>query len=209
MQTFRTQNLLELLQIIYQDIADQKDLLTQLDAVTGDGDLGVNMELGFRAILEGLKKEEDLTLNIAFSKCALLFNDAAPSTLGTVISSGFMAFAASMENPDNITRAQFADMMEAAMSAMSDLGGAHLGDKTILDSMRPFTEALKEHLSEPYNEAWKIVAEKTREAAEHTANMVPKIGRARMYGEKSLGICDGGAVVFSIIAQSMEKYFTV
>lgn len=209
MRRFQTQHLLELLKIIYLDISEQKERLTQLDAAAGDGDLGVNMELGFRTIWEGVKDKKELTLSSVFAECGFLFNRAAPSTLGTVISSVFFAFAGVCEGTDSINRKKFADMMDAAMTAVQELGGARPGDKTILDSMQPFTETLREHLSGPDLSVWKIIAQKTEEAAERTADMVPKIGRARMYGEKSRGIQDGGAVVFAVIVRSMEKYFTV
>lgn len=209
MRRFQTQHLIELLRIIYLDIAEQKERLTQLDAAAGDGDLGVNMELGFRTIWEGVKDKKELTLDGVFAECGFLFNRAAPSTLGTIISSAFFAFAGASEGMDSINRKKFADMMDAAMIAIHELGGAQPGDKTILDSMKPFTETLREHLSEPDLSVWKIIAQKTEEAAERTADMVPKIGRARMYGEKSKGIQDGGAVVFAVIVRSMEKYFTV
>lgn len=207
MRRFQTQHLIELLRIIYLDISEQEERLTQLDAAAGDGDLGVNMVLGFRTIWEKVKNEKDMPLNSVFAECGFLLNRTAPSTLGTILSAAFFAFAEATEGVESISRKKFAAMMDAAMEAIRELGGAQPGDKTILDSMQPFTETLKEHIADPDLSVWKMVAEKTEEAAERTADMIPKIGRARMYGEKSRGIQDGGAVVFAVIARSMEKYF--
>lgn len=207
MHKFYTKNLIELLEIISQDIVEQKELLTELDAIVGDGDLGVNMESGFRALCKEIRENGEMTLAEAFEKCGFIFNQAAPSTLGTIISSAFFAFASVTEEKDFLNRKQFADMMDAAIAAVSELGGAKPGDRTILDSMLPYTAALRENISDV--SVWKIAAGKAEEAAALTAELIPRTGRARMYGEKSRGIRDGGAVLFSIVAKSIEKYFTL
>ncbi len=209
MVTFRAEHFVELMRIIALDITGNKELLTRLDAAAGDGDLGVNMELGFCTIWKKLDEDPPADLSTAFYRCGTLFNQAAPSTLGTILSSVFFSFASSTESLESLDRATFVEMMEKAMAEISELGGARPGDKTILDSMLPFTNTLKGHLKDPGLTVWSEVARKTEEAAQATAEMVSRAGRARMYGEKSKGVCAGRAVVFAIIARALGKYFTV
>ena len=74
---------------------------------------------------------------------------------------------------------------------------------TILDSLCPYAEYLTEHEGPGI---WRDAAEKAEEAAQATAQLVPRIGRARMYGERGKGVCDGGAVLFAVIVGLLADY---
>lgn len=78
---FTVENLKEFLKQASLGIADAKDVLTQLDAQAGDGDLGVNMEQGFKAVAEAVETEQPESLQETFFVSAVAINSAAPSTL--------------------------------------------------------------------------------------------------------------------------------
>ena len=78
---FTVENLKEFLKQASLGIADAKDMLTQLDAQAGDGDLGVNMEQGFKAVAEAVETEQPESLQETFFVSAVAINSAAPSTL--------------------------------------------------------------------------------------------------------------------------------
>ena len=101
----------------------------------------------------------------------------------------------------DIDQARFAEMLHHASDQMTGMGGAKRGDKTILDSLCPYAEYLTEHEGPGI---WRDAAEKAEEAA--TAQLVPRIGRARMYGERGKGVCDGGAVLFAVIVGLLADY---
>ena len=92
------------------------------------------------------------------------------------------------------------EQCKAAYEKMLSLGGAHRGDKTMLDTLIPFGEALDAAAKEgkSLKDAWTEAAAVAQKAAEDTANMVPKVGRARPAAERSLGTPDAGAVSMAL-----------
>lgn len=200
---FTVENLKEFLKQASLGIADAKDMLTQLDAQAGDGDLGVNMEQGFKAVAEAVETEQPESLQETFFVSAVAINSAAPSTLGTILSVAMQSFSNDCIGLTDIDQARFAEMLHHASDQMTGMGGAKRGDKTILDSLCPYAEYLTEHEGPGI---WRDAAEKAKEAAQATAQLVPRIGRARMYGERGKGVCDGGAVLFAVIVGLLADY---
>lgn len=135
---FTIDNLIEFFTQVSSDIIAAKEELTRLDAQAGDGDLGVNMETGFKAVAKQMKNEDPKTLQKAFWMVAMAINSASPSTLGTMLSVAFQSFSKDCEGVEDINRMQFSQMFKNATDMMMSLGGAKPGDKTILDSMCPY-----------------------------------------------------------------------
>ena len=65
-------------------IAENKDYLVELDQQNGDGDLGISMNDGYSAAAKFLKTCEHTDLGMALNKAADVFNENAPSSLGTI-----------------------------------------------------------------------------------------------------------------------------
>lgn len=202
---FTVENLREFFIQAARDIAQAKEELTCLDAQAGDGDLGVNMEAGFQAVADQIEKEGPETLQKAFFTAGVTINSVSPSTLGTMISVVFQSFSKDCEAVKEIDPEYFSVMLKNAAKMMMNLGGAKPGDKTILDSLCPYMDFVAEHAHDGRT-LWQEAAQKAKEAADATAQLVPSIGRARMYGEKAKGIRDGGAVLFAVLAKSLGDY---
>ena len=200
---FTVENLKEFLKQASLGIADAKDMLTQLDAQAGDGDLGVNMEQGFKAVAEAVETEQPESLQETFFVSAVAINSAAPSTLGTILSVAMQSFSNDCTGLTDIDQARFAEMLHHSSDQMTVMVGAKRVDKSILDSLCPYAEYLTEHEGPGI---WRDAAEKAEEAAQATAQLVPRIGRARMYGERGKGVCDGGAVLFAVIVGLLADY---
>ncbi len=92
--------------------------------------------------------------------------------------------------------ADAAKAVKAALDKMMTLGGAKEGDKTMLDVLIPFAEALSQSAEkgEALREAWESGAKIAFTAADETRNLTPKVGRARPQAARSLGTPDAGAV---------------
>src|SRR5690606_10590559 len=97
----------------------------------------------------------------------------------------------------------------AGVTAMKDaimsFGKAKLGDKTMIDSIVPFADRLALRLEEGADliDAWQDAADVATAAAQSTADLVAKLGRARSHGDKSLGTPDPGAVSFALITHTV------
>ena len=78
---------------ISKRVSQKKDELIRLDQQSGDGDLGISMRDGFQAAEGGMEAETVKDLGIALNECGIRFNEAAPSSLGTILSFGFNGMA--------------------------------------------------------------------------------------------------------------------
>jgi dihydroxyacetone kinase len=108
--------------------------------------------------------------------------------------------AASLGNRDAYSAADAGEAARAALGAVTGLGHAAVGDKTMVDAMAPFAERLTSAAgAEPLAVSLRAAAAAARDAAESTAQLMPKLGRARPHAEKSLGHPDAGAVSFALI----------
>ncbi len=83
-----------------------------------------------------------------------------------------------------------------------ELGGAEPGDKTMLDALSPFCDALDEGVAAgtPLREAWAAAAERAVDGAERTRDLLPRVGRARPLAERSKGTPDAGATSLGMVA---------
>jgi dihydroxyacetone kinase len=94
--------------------------------------------------------------------------------------------------------------LRSGIDALTRLGGASLGDKTMLDAAIPFADELQARLEagDPPEAAAARACAAARRAAEDTANLVARLGRARAHGDRSLGTPDAGAVSFALVAET-------
>jgi dihydroxyacetone kinase len=100
-----------------------------------------------------------------------------------------------------------ADCVHRAVEQVVALGKAEVGDKTILDAAVPFAEALGRavHAGDPPAAAWRTAAAVAGSAAQGTAALRPRIGRARPLAERSVGTPDPGAVSFALCVDAAAK----
>jgi dihydroxyacetone kinase len=106
--------------------------------------------------------------------------------------------------PDDAKTREDTDVLAAvteAKDAIIRLGKAQLGDKTMVDALVPFVESLRQGLEQgdPLPQAWVSAATAATTAAEETAALRPKIGRARPLAERSVGTPDAGATSLALI----------
>ena len=108
---------------------------------------------------------------------------------------------------DNPTAQQWHSAFTDAVAAVSELGGAKPGDRTMIDALAPAVDALGKALAagQPGNLALKDAAEAARRGADDTAGMVARLGRASYLGERATGIPDGGAVAVAIWLEAIAS----
>lgn len=191
---------------ISRKIEENKDYLVKLDQQNGDGDLGISMNDGFKAVCMIMELSEEKDLGKLLMKAGNAFNEAAPSSLGTILSFGFMGMARSLKGTMDATPRQIADALHAGVDKIMEKAGSRPGERTILDSLYPAVETLGKKLEEENGDLYKALKEAARIAAvgaEATKQMKPVHGRAAYYGEKSLGYLDGGAVVGKLIFEAL------
>ena len=188
-------------------MTENKDYLVSLDQQNGDGDLGISMSSGYEAVKNYVIASEERDLGKLLMKCSSVFNEAAPSSLGTITAFGFMGMAKALKGKEDATFAECADALDAGLNKIMEKAKSKPGEKTILDALYPAIEVLKNNDGSDKVAALKSAAEAAAEGSENTKNMKSVHGRAAYYAEKSIGTLDGGSVVGKLIFEAIYKCY--
>ncbi len=200
-------HLTEAVRTIKELMVEKADYLAELDARFGDGDLGISMSQGFTAATKAMEEEKDnQDLGIILRTAANAFNEAAPSTLGTIMSFMIMGMAKNLKGKTNSGLEEVADAMINGVHMIMEKAKSKPGDKTILDSLYPGVYALKANIEKGKKIAFKEALKAAEEGLESTKNRKGKHGRIAYYGEKTIGEIDGGAVVGVLIFKALMQY---
>ncbi|MGV1957270.1 dihydroxyacetone kinase family protein [Agrobacterium sp. 22-214-1] len=174
-------------------------ILTQLDSVTGDGDLGTSMVRGAEAILT-LPGESFADVSGGLMAMANAMRKAIGGSSGPFYATGLMRASRHLAGIEKPTAQQMAEAFGAAVLAVSELGGAKPGDRTMIDSLHPAAETFRDKLAAGASAdvAWRSASAAGIAGAEATTSMKPRLGRASYLGERAIGHPDAGAVAVSI-----------
>jgi ATP-dependent dihydroxyacetone kinase len=167
-------------------------LLTDLDAKSGDGDLGASMVRGAEAI-RALPARSYATADTLLLAMGGAIRRAIGGSSGPFYATALVRAAAALKGIEAPSEADWQRALAAGIEAISELGGAKRGDRTMLDALIP---ALEEWRRPSGDVA--AAARAAEEGASGTAKMHPRLGRASYLSERALGIPDGGAVAVGI-----------
>lgn len=184
---------------ISEKMEKSKDLLVELDQQNGDGDLGLSMASGFASIAKMNVEERDL--GRLFMMMARRFNECAPSSLGTILSFGMMGMAQALKGHEEMSVEELAQAMRKGLENMMEKAGSKQGEKTILDALYPAVAAMEG--APDASCAFQKAAVAAAEGSERTRQMRAVHGRAAYYGDKSIGLIDGGSVVGRLIFETL------
>lgn len=186
-----------------QTVIDNADELGRIDSIAGDGDHGIGMERGVLAARAAAKdilsKGGGVGTMLQFAADA--WADEAGGTSGAIWGMILNTLGTALGNSGKPDATRVAAAVAQANSGVMHFGKAKLGDKTLVDVLSPFSQALSAAVLEgvSLSEAWRKAAFIAQQSAENTSQLVPKIGRARPLAERSLGTPDPGAVSMALI----------
>ncbi len=196
-----------LLQIIIQNatqtLIDHVEELTQLDQAIGDGDHGLNMMRGALAIQAKLPAMQDAqlleALNIMGKTCIAMIGGSSGPVFGTLL------LTLAKELPIKPTASDFAPALRASIEALTKLGKAEVGQKTLLDVLDPVQKVLA--LGGTYLPV--RVAQCAHDSAAATADMDATRGRSSFLGDRAKGHVDPGsrsmALIIASICNTLEQ----
>jgi dihydroxyacetone kinase len=167
--------------------------LNAADAKLGDGDTGVMLRRVFQKLSEasaGIPSD----MSGALRAYALASSAATGSSLGTLITTALLTAAKATEGKAELGWNDLAGIISAALEAMMKRGGAKLGDKTILDTFAAVGQAVSGLSGASSIRA--TILRASREALDAYRARPCRIGRARMFAEKSVGLDDPGMLAF-------------
>ncbi|MBV8070056.1 MAG: dihydroxyacetone kinase subunit DhaK [Acidobacteriaceae bacterium] len=179
-------------------LLDHQEKLTELDRITGDGDLGVNLGRAALRVRAGLTNFPLDDPSAALKALGFMVQEIGGSS-GPLYGVLFLRAGASLEGGGNELKAWAAAIVDAC-NAVSDLGGARLGDRTMLDALIPFAHEFHRCAMSGASarEALEAGASAAERGAERTASIVARRGRSSYLGERVLGHPDPGAIATAI-----------
>ena len=172
--------------------------LGALDAVAGDGDHGLGMLRGIRGARQSAIHActRGCSTGEVLMEAGEAWSDHGGGTSGALWGGALLAAGNSIAQGNELGATEIAAAFDAALQAVVGLGKAAPGDKTMVDALQPYCLKLRSELQAgvPLDQALQIAAETSLLAAKATAEMLPKLGRARPHGSRSLGHPDPGAM---------------
>ncbi|TWP53608.1 dihydroxyacetone kinase family protein [Lentzea tibetensis] len=194
--------------VIRRTVDDNADELGRIDAIAGDGDHGIGMQRGATAALAAARHAVDLGAGAGtvLERAADAWADKAGGTSGALWGVALHALGAELGDEAKPTPSDVVTGVCAAEAAIVRLGKAELGDKTMVDVLVPFRTELAARVESEVDlaAAWSAAADVAEAAAEATASLVPRIGRARPHAERSVGSPDAGAVSLALIVRAVS-----
>jgi phosphoenolpyruvate---glycerone phosphotransferase subunit DhaL len=193
--------IIKILQNLKRLFNDQRDYLVELDGRMGDGDLGLTMSKAFTAAADNLTATAETDLGKIFMQAGMLMAKAAPSTMGTLMATGFMRGGKAIAGKSALSTADLANFFQAFVAGIMERGKAKPGEKTIIDSLKPAADTLTQLSAEDLSRALPQALQSAQRGLESTKNMVAQHGRIAYYKEQSKGQEDPGATAGVILLQ--------
>lgn len=184
------------------------DELRDLDAALGDGDLGITVSAGCRAVIDALV---DLPVDVrpaqVLKAAAAAFAKANPSTMAALVGGALLAAARGVGDADDIDTARGIAIGRASTDSISVRGKSQVGDKTILDAMVPALDAMEQAAAaaRPHADVLAAGIDAARAGVEQTRDLQSMRGRASWLGERSKGLQDPGATAFLRFLESLDN----
>lgn len=174
-----------------------------LDAAAGDGDLGYSLARGFEKVLEDWDSYDRSDPATFLKKVGATITSTIGGTSGPIWGTAFLRAAKAADGVSELDHATVVAMLRAAVAGIQERGKAELGDKTLIDAITPATDALGSASPDTGAEGARTFASAAREAADGTAELQARRGRASYTGERSKGSPDAGATAVAIMAEEL------
>jgi triose/dihydroxyacetone kinase / FAD-AMP lyase (cyclizing) len=168
--------------------------LTEMDRVTGDGDLGTSMERAAKAVLGAVDSYPLDDVPATIRAIGHTLRREVGGSSGPLYGVLFLRCGGVLEKSGAMGLAQWAEALDQGCRAISEMGGAKPGDRTMLDALDPFVKALRNGVGgRTSGEAILAAVEAAERGVEATARMKPRLGRSSYLGDRVLGYPDPGA----------------
>lgn len=188
------------------NIEKEHENLSALDAATGDGDHGTTILRTMKAVQTAIGEAGEMTLVEMLKDVAMKIMMCDGGSVSPLLGSWFMGMASAVTT-DELSGEQTAAMFDAGLNGFFGISKAAIGDKTMMDSLRPATETLSAELKGGADlaTAFAAAAEAADKGRESTKDFVAKFGRARTMGKRAIGHYDAGATSIAWIFKGFAE----
>ncbi|RKF23458.1 dihydroxyacetone kinase subunit L [Altericroceibacterium spongiae] len=195
------EQLLQIIKVTASALIEAKEHLTTLDREVGDGDLGISLARGARAVLEGLDQIDRSHPGVAMRDISRILRRSIGGTSGPLYAAFTLAVSTRLAEAADVPDLQdWAAAMKAGCDAISQLGGAKVGDSTMLDALVPAAQTLIDSGRQGWSNAQALseALAAAQQGSRSTADLNPRVGRSSYVGERASGHVDPGAEAVTI-----------
>lgn len=204
--TFKNEEGLAVVQKIIQTIQANREYLSEVDSVGGDGDHGINMNKGFTMAEKEITQQESPTMSEGFKVISNVLVNKIGGSMGPLYGSFFRGLSAASRKEEVITKEVAGAMLEKAYQNISMLTEAKVGDKTLMDVLTPAVEVYQAQLQTgSFTECLQAMLQAAEAGLESTKQLAAKVGRASRIGDRSIGQQDAGATSCYLILKAFAE----
>ena len=178
--------LINIFKKLLEEAKNSYDDFNATDGKIGDGDLGVTILHGLEEVNNNINKFND-DMGANFMLCSKAFVKKSGSSFGTLIAFSFMNISKNLKGKSECNHEDILSIFEISLKTILERGKTNLGDKTIADSLDLIIRNLKDNQN--YSDVFKL---STKQALEDFKGKKIKIGRARMFEDKTMDLDDPG-----------------
>ena len=202
-----TQEIQQMMLSVAEEMTRHTEMLCELDSYIGDGDHGITIERGFKAVLEQIDGKSFETPVSVFVAAGDAFMNTTGGAIGPLMGSFFRGARKKLAEAREWGTEEFEVFLSSGLRQIKLVGEANEGDRTLVDALSPAVDAYSKARAEgaALDECMKKAADAAEAGAQTTKNMIAKKGRAKFLGEKSLGYVDAGATSMSLLIRTMSN----
>lgn len=184
---------------------ENREFLTQLDSPIGDGDHGINMDRGFKAVMDKLPTVAAMDIGSILKTVGTTLVSTVGGASGPLYGTAFLRAGIATAGKNELYESDVVNLLEVALEGVKARGKAQPGEKTMVDALTPALAAAKE--AEAQNLGLSELLRRTSDATEKgmkaTIPMLATKGRASYLGERSIGHQDPGATSSWLILKAL------
>ena len=183
----------------------EEERLTRADQAIGDGDHGIGMSRGFQSVCRQLEQAEFQALDGLFGAVGRAMLMSVGGAAGAIFGTLFIGGARKLAGQVAFDARALADLLEGGLQAVQARGKAQVGDKTVVDVLKPAADAARSAQADDLDQALVAVITAANEGLESTKLLQARIGKARSLGERAVGFVDPGALSLALILEHMGR----
>jgi dihydroxyacetone kinase-like protein len=200
-----TEDTVRWLNNVAQVLHENRDYLTQLDSPIGDADHGINMDRGFKAVIDKLPTVAGTDIGSILKTVGTTLVSTVGGASGPLYGTAFLRAGMATSGKHELYEADYDGMLEAALEGIKARGKAQPGEKTMVDALTPALAAAKEAQAEGLDlpQIMRRASDAAEVGMKSTIPLLATKGRASYLGERSIGHQDPGATSSWLILKTL------
>ncbi|GHO50105.1 dihydroxyacetone kinase subunit DhaL [Ktedonospora formicarum] len=197
------------LQRVAQILHEKREYLTQLDAAIGDADHGINMDRGFKAVIEKLPSLANADIGAILKMVGTTLVSTVGGASGPLYGTAFLRAGIVTTGKSELRENDVVEMLAAMVEGIQVRGKAQAGEKTMLDAFLPALDVARQADLDEVEMAQllNVCCQAAEEGAQRTLSLLATKGRASYLGERSVGHLDPGAISASYILAALAEAY--